>query len=227
MFVPMTAWCQGYWDGYSHAINTPVGVQTFIGSATYSGELSSPRQGDLQNNYMNLSFGAAVDYRLTHYHKLVLGYKRSTLSSESLPQFWGDRSFSSKNSLLSISLEHGLFKYGDYEDLHRRFNISASIGLGLNWYRTLLSDTPQEVPVEVSGTAAAIPMGVGLSYHLSQTQQLALWGTYVPLQTDLLDGSSLNQANNQNDAYFVIEIRYQWQIANGFVYKNHLKRKGM
>ena len=176
---------------------------------------------------MNLSFGAALDYRLTHFHKLVLAYRRSNLTSESLPQFWGERSFSSKNSLLSVSLEHGLFKHGDFEELHRKFNVSASIGLGLNWYRTRLNDVPEEIPEELSGTAIAIPMGLGVSYHFSQTQQLALWGTYVPVQTDSLDGSSLNQANDQNDAYFVIELRYQWQIANGFVYKNHLKRKGM
>jgi hypothetical protein len=227
LIAPLTSWGQGYLESYAHPINTPISIQTHIGLAIYSGELSNPGQGELQNNYMNLSFGAGVDYRLTHYHKLVLGYRRSNLASESLPQFWGERSFSSKNSLLSLSLEHGLFKHRDYEELHRRFNLWASLGIGINWYRTLLSDLPQEEPTEIKGTVVSFPLGVGLSYRLTPTQQIALWGTYIPVQSDLLDGSSLHQTNDPNDLYLVIELKYQWQIANGFVYKNHLKRKGM
>ena len=49
----------------------------------------------------------------------------------------------------------------------------------------------------------------------------------MPLVPNNIDGTFLGSGSAPNDGYLLVELKYNWQIANGFVYKNHLKRQGM
>jgi len=183
--------------------------------------------GNLQNGYKNFGWGLGLDYRLTHYIKVAAKMKRFRLASASDPEFWGNRSFSTKNLQYTISLEHNIFKHADYEDLSRRINPYLSLGLGWNQYRVIVSDPPNEPTPEVKESTMVFPMGGGISFFINETTQVGLEAHYYATSSDNLDGTFLGNSSDPNDGYLLIEIKYNWQIANGFVYKNHLKRRGM
>ncbi len=48
---------KSYWKGYVHPIHTPFSAEASVGTAVYTGELSSPKDGSLQNGYKNLAYG--------------------------------------------------------------------------------------------------------------------------------------------------------------------------
>jgi len=216
-----------YFTPYAHPINTNFSVEARTGVAIYTGDLSAPGDQKLQNGYKNFSWGLGLDYRITHYIKLAAKMKRFRLASSSEPEFWGNRSFSTKNLQYSLSLEHNIFKHADHEDLSRRINPYLSLGIGWNQYRVTVNDPPLEPTTEIKESTMVFPMGGGIGFYINQTTHVALEAHYYATGSDNLDGTFLPSGDGLNDGYLLIELKYNWQIANGFVYKNHLKRKGM
>ncbi len=216
-----------YLTPYAHPINTNFSIEARAGIAIYTGELSALNDGDLQNGYKNFGWGLGVDYRITHYLKVAAKMKRFRLASSSEPEFWSNRSFNTKNIQYSLSFEHNLFKHADHEDLSRRVNPYLSLGIGRNQYRVTVSDPPNEPTDEIKETALVFPMGGGVGYYINQTTHVALEVHYYATNSDNLDGTFLGSGDGVNDGYLMVELKYNWQIANGFVYKNHLKRQGM
>ena len=155
-----------YLSPYAHPINTRFSIEARTGVAIYTGELSALNDGNLQNGYKNFGWGVGLDYRLTHYLKVAAKVKRFKLASASAPEFWGNRSFSSKNLQYSISLEHNIFKHADHEDLSRRINPYFSVGIGWNQFRVTVNDPPNEPTPETKETTMVFPVGggVGLLY---------------------------------------------------------------
>lgn len=217
-----------YWKPYVHPINTPWSVEARSGISIYTGELSNLQEGNLQNGYRNFSWGLGLDYRVTHFIKIALKAKRFRLASHSEPEFWANRSFSTKNIQYTISLEHSFIPHGAFEELEKRVNPYISLGLGFNRYRTTLMDPPQTNSLEIKESTIVIPLGLGVAYFINQSTHLAIEGHFYATGSDSLDGTYLSTGSQgKNDGYFMLELKYCWQVANGFKYKNHLKRKGM
>ncbi|MDH3709310.1 MAG: DUF6089 family protein [Cyclobacteriaceae bacterium] len=218
---------RSYWRLYAHPINTAFSIEARAGLTAYTGELSSLKDGKLQNGYGNFSWGAGLDYRLTHFIKLAVKFKRFRLASESDPEFWNNRSFTSKNMQYTFSIEHNFFPHGALEDLDQRVNFYVSIGVGLLKYRTTVSDPPQGDDMTFKESTLVVPLGAGVSVHINRTTHLALEGHFYSTSSDNLDGTFLGSGEGgQNDGYFMLEVKYCWQIADAFNYNRHLRRIG-
>lgn len=217
---------RSYWKLYAHPINTPFSVEARLGMTAYTGELSSLKDGDLQNGYGNFSWGLGADYRLTHFIKLALKAKRFKLASESEPEFWNNRSFTSKNMQYTLSIEHNIFPHGALEDLDQRINAYFTLGIGLLRFKTTVSDPPLDDPQTIKESTVVFPLGAGVSFFINRTTHLALEGHFYNAASDNLDGTAVGSTGGQNDGYFLLEIKYCWQIADAFRYNRHLKRMG-
>ena len=214
---------RSYGKIYAHPINTSFSVEARLGLAAYTGELASLKDASLQNNYGNLAWGVGLDYRLTHFIKFALKAKRIKLASESEPEFWNNRSFSTKGNQFTFSIEHNIFPHGFLEDLDQRANVYFSAGIGVLFYETTVQDPPNS-PNTIKDNTMIFPLGVGVTYFLNRTTHLAIEGHFYETSSDELDGTP--SSGDKSDAYFLLEVKYCWQIASGFAYKRHLKRLG-
>ncbi len=212
---------QNYFRAYAHPINTNWSVAIAGGVAIYTGELSNLGDGDLQHGYGNFSWGMDIDYRLTQFLKLSAKFRGFALASDSEPEFWNNRSFTSKNRQYTLSLEHNVFPHHQIESSSKKVNFYLSAGVGFNRFRTTVDDPPLESGVVFQESTLVVPIGAGVAYYLNPNTSIRFQGHFYHSSSDLLDGTTLGQG--PNDGYLILELQYHWQIANGFVYKNYLR----
>lgn len=216
------------------------GVTASIGTAVYSGDLSSRIIMPSTSPLFNLNWSIGAVYRATNYISFRGEYSRFSLSStdhDPLRQI----SFSGSYWDIVGIMEHDLLPRDEFDAGWIRVQPYVLTGLGLCRYSPsvnpaapiVFGGTPpnlEPIPVDngqeprLSGLALVAPVGLGARFPLRYNMDMALEWNMRCSFSDYIDGVSKRGSASGRDFYHMVTLRLTYNRDFRFNYQKVIRK---
>jgi hypothetical protein len=222
-----------YFKAYTRPTFSNWAYDVGLGTALYSGDLSTSSELAMQNYGLNPALSLNGSYHLTEYISLRLGASYFKLNSKSKDIFWVDKSFMSRNAEVHFSLVHEFLPKGDVP--YQAYWVHPYVfgGAGVVLFEPRNPDTKERLRTQgnndgevYSNYALMFPAGIGLNTYVFDNISAGAEVSYHLCQTDFLDDASNDKfLVTGNDSYYIYRLKVNVQLTSFFNYKKHLRNK--
>ena len=210
---------------YAHPWYSSTSLNVGMGVSSYSGELSRPHNISTQNYLLNPHISIGVKHRFTNHLSLRVDASYFKLYSKSkLSQFEGSN-FLSHNYDYYAALVIDYLPKPYFDDRYKKWNVYVFGGVGGVHFNPKDIETNTAVVGDYKKSAIILPVGIGVSYFLTDFVGIEFEVSRKYTFGDYLDGISIKSSGpTKRDSYWHYGFRLNLNIFNKFNYSNHLKR---
>ncbi|MEN7546698.1 hypothetical protein AAG747_02185 [Rapidithrix thailandica] len=204
---------------YQHPWLSNFSIMMGAGLSAYNGDLSTFKSLRLQRYFFNPHASLAVQYRWTQHLSFRMELSAFQLYTDSpYPQL--AKSVTTRGIDAYVGVVQDLFPKQNIDHGKIRINPYLFAGIGVSKF------SPKSVDKSSNGsqgqthgsatystTAAILPVGLGLSYHFTESVSIHGEASMRFTSSDYIDGVSGEQkTNNFNDQYYLYSLKVNFQL---------------
>jgi len=210
---------------YAHPWYSNTSVNIGVGVSSYSGELSRPHNISTQNYLLNPYTSLGIKHRFTDYLSLRVDASYFKLYSKTKLSQFEDRNFSSYNYDYYTALVIDYWPKPYLDDRYKKWNVYVFGGIGGVHFKPKDIETNKNITGNYKRSAFILPVGIGVSYFVTDFIGIGFEASRKYTLGDYLDGISVRSSGPmKRDAYWHYGFKVNINIFNKFNYSNHLKR---